>query len=525
MFPKLSFWVISSLILLSGVFASSHYLIYPGSTSPLNLTCDSNAPPASIERAPCVVTADTNTLLSISITAGQVTNGTSEMFRAHPLLVTCLQRVSSALSIVPHILQFYLEAGRLNVETSDPVVNSELLKLHRAGLAVSFNSPNVSFDGLLQIVVSRCLDIFAAEEFSIGVVKLNESIDLQLRPDSLFFYPSQVNDTFFRLLDQSLSLRTLPVCPAGLFPTNSSYPVNGSTAEQTVGGVYHPLSRSSEGFSQLLQYPGTNVSFAGCSTRVVGYSAAARCATRLMSSRMFRLFRVLVSLLGDLSSSLLVVHSWSPSAYNITDPHCYSSPLNSSLFSEGRAMVLGIQETSSLSVLANFCRCSGFDYVYNGCGHVLVAVRHQRSTPPLTVIFPVSLLLPVTAYGEMESLYSVPPSIASLSPLFDSDGIRGQLLSRQYSVDQLAGTDRFFRIHPIVVGCLELVTEKLSVYNPSYSIRIMQAYARDKSSLQEDYSTGLAVRIYTQPGGMYVCMYVHTYVAFHLTLLIAGLNL
>ena len=149
-----------------------------------------------------------------------------------------------------------------------------------------------------------------------------------------------------------------------------------------------------------------------------------------MSSRMFRLFKVLVSLLKDRSSNLSVVHSWSPNAYNITDPHCYSSPLNSSLFSEGRAMILGRHGALTLSVLANLCRCSGFDYVYNGCSYVLVAVRHQRSAPPLNVIFPASLLLPVTPYGEMESLYSVPPSISSLSPLFDSDGIRGQMLSR-----------------------------------------------------------------------------------------------
>ena len=510
MVSTLGFWIIFSLILLPRVSTSSNYLIYPGSTSPLNLTCDPSTPPASIEGSPCLVTAGSNTLLSISITAGQVTNDSSEIFRAHPLLVTCLQRFSSKLSSVPHILQFYLrEEEGLAVDTPDSVVNSELLELHRAGMAVSFGFPDATFHTLLQTAVSRCLDIFAAAEFSMGVFQLNKSIDLQLRPDRLHFYPTSINATFFDLLDQSLSLRTLPICTADPFPANSSYPVNGSTAAQVVGQVYQPLSRSSPEFPELLQYPGTNISFYGCASTVTGYSAEARCATRVMSSRMFRLFRVLVGLLKGLSSGLSVVQSWSPNPFNITHPQCYSSPLNTSLFSEGRAMVLGALDPLSLSVLAQMCRCSGFDYVYNGCGYVLVAVRHQRSTPPLTVVFPTSLLLPVTPYGEIASLYFTPPSISSLSPLFDSDGIRGQMLSQRYSVGQLAGPDRFFRIHPALVGCLELVAEKLSVYSPAYSLRVLQAYSRDKSSKQEDFTTGLAVRIYTQPQGALIQYFIY----------------
>ena len=499
MFSSLSFGIIFSLVLLPLVSTSSHFLIYPGSTSPLNLTCEPNSPPVSIKGSPCLVSAGSNTLLSISITAGQITNGSSDIFRAHPLLLTCLQRFSSKLSAVPHFLQFYLSKGEeLLVRTPDPAVNSELLDFHRAGLAVSFAFPGSSFHTLLQTAVTRCMDIFAAEEFSMGIIQLNDSIDLQLRPDRLYFYPASINTTFFDLLDQSLAPRNIPVCSTDQFPANFSYPANGSSAEQVVGQVYQAEALSS---GDLLQYPGTNISFLGCTNTIIGYSAEARCATRVMSFRMFRLFKVLVALLKDLSSGLLVVQSWSPNSFNITDPQCQSSPLNTTLFAEGRAMVLRAQDPLTPSALAKLCRCSGFDYVYNGCGYVLVAVRLQRSTPPFTVVFPESLLLPVAPYGAIESLYFIPAPLSSLSSLFDSEGIRGQMLSQLYSVGQLAGPDRFFRMHPVLVGCLELVSEKLSVYSPAYSLRILQSYSRDRSTLQEDFATGLAIRIDTQPQG------------------------
>ncbi|KAI6655481.1 hypothetical protein LOD99_1980 [Oopsacas minuta] len=496
----LRYFLLFALFLLP-LEISGDYLIYPGSLTLLNLTCDPNSTPSNnLSGTPCLVTAGDTVQLSVSITAAHVRNMSSEGFRAHPLLISCLQRFSSKLSAMPQILQFYLsQQEALALPTNDSAINTELLDYHRAGLAVSFSFKNVSFNTLLQNTVTSCVDKFAAEQFTVGLIQLSDdTLDLQLRT-GFKFYPGGINDTYFSLVDNSLIPATLPNCPSNAFLINSTYPVSNSRPEQVVGQVYQPVNRSSEQFLNLLQYPDTKVMFSGCPNIITGYSIQQRCATRVMSFRLYRTFKVLAGLLGNLRSGLSVVRSWSTDPFNITNPLCYSSPLNTSLFSEGRALVMRALEGFSMDYLALLSQCAGFDYVYYGCDYVLVAVRNQRSTPPLTVVFPESVLLPVTLYGAAISLYPLSPSISEYSPLFDSDGIRDKMLSKFYTVNQLAGPDRYFRIHPVLVQCIQLVTESLTAYLSSYSIRIQQAYSRSLSSQLEDYTTGLAVKLSIYP--------------------------
>ena len=496
-----------SILFLLPLLASSDYLTYPGGLSPVNLTCETSSNPEDLYGTPCQVTAADNIQLSTSLIASHVRTG-GESFRAHPMLISCLQRFSAKLSATPEIFQFYLSQSQsLSIKTNDTAVDAEMLLYHQAGLAVSFKVKNTTFQVLLETAVSSCVERFAAVQFSVGLIELgNDTLDLQLR-ESFRFYPDGINDTYYGLVDASLIPRTPPVCnTTNLFLDNSSYPVDDSPAEQVVGRVYRAVSNSSEEFMTLLQYPATNIDFYGCPQRITGYSIQQRssCPARVMSFRMYRTFKVLAGLLGNDIGDLVVVRSWSLEPLNFTDPQCFSTPLNTTLFSEGRAMLLNAKGALTLSQLALLSRCAGFDYVYYGCGYVLVAVRKQRSTTPLTVIFPESVLLPITPYGDLVSLYPLSPSISTFSPLLDSDGIRASRLSTGYTVAQLAGGNRFFRMHPVLVQCLQLLTDSLSAYRPYYSIRIQQAYSRNLSSQLEDYTTGLAVKISVYPTGMFL---------------------
>lgn len=496
-----------TILFLLPLLAASNSLTYPGGLSPINLTCETTSNPEDIFGSPCQVTAADNVQLSTSLIAAHVRTG-GESFRAHPLLISCLQRFAARLSATPQIFQFYLSQSQsLSIKTNDTDVDTEMLRYHQAGLAVSFKVKNATFQVLLETAVTSCVEKFAAGQFSVGLIELgNDTLDLQLR-ESFRFHPISINVTYYGLVDASLIPRSFPTCTTNLFLDNSSYPVNDSTAEQVVGQVYEAVSNSSEQFMTLLQYPATNVNFYGCPSHITGYSIQHRCPARVMSFRMYRTFKILTGLLGNDIGGLVVERSWSLEPLNFsnsTDPQCYSTPLNTTLFSEGRAMLLNATGALDLSRLAMLSRCAGFDYVYYGCGYVLVAVRKQRSTTPLTVVFPQSVLLPITPYGDLVSLYPLSPSFATLSPLFDSDGIRDDQLSTGYTVAQLAGEDRFFRMHPLLVECVQLLTDSLSEYRPYYSIRIKQAYSRNLSSQLEDYTTGLAVKISVYPTGTFL---------------------
>ena len=487
------------------LLASSDYLTYPGGLSPVNLTCETTSSSEDLFGTPCQVTAADNVQLSTSLIAAHVRTG-GESFRAHPMLISCLQRFSAKLSATPEIFQFYLSQSQsLSIKTNDTAVDTEMLQYHQAGLAVSFKVNNATFQVLLETAVTSCVERFATVQFSVGLIELeNDTMDLQLR-ESFRFHPDGINSTYYSLVDTSLIPRNLPVCNTTyLFLDNSSYPVNDFTAEQVVGRVYRSVSNSSEEFMTLLQYPATNIDFYGCPQLITGYSIQQRCPARIMSFRMYRTFKMLAGLLGSDIVGLVVERSWSLEPLNFTNPQCFSTPLNTTLFSEGRAMLLNATGVLTLSRLAMLSRCAGFDYVYYGCGYVLVAVRKQRSTTPLTVIFPESVLLPITPYGDLVSLYPLSPSLSTFSPLLDSDGIRDSRLSTGYTVAQLAGGDRFFRMHPVLVQCLQLLTDSLSAYRPYYSIRIQQAYSRNLSSQLEDYTTGLAVKISVYPTGIYL---------------------
>ena len=488
--------LIFSLVSLSYPPVSSDGIHYPGSISPLTLDCISND--SQLYGVPCEVNASGNTHLSISFTVNHVRNKDFGRFRAHPLLISCLQNITSSLSIQLHILQFYLaEEEELVVLTNDTFLNGQLKYYHMAGLAVSFNIPNGSIENFFTHLILLCWNSISNTQYSVGIVNLNQSrLDLLLTNQTLF-YPNDIGDIFFALLNSYLIPSSWPKCSKDTFAEHSSYPDNITMPELVVGAITSHISRNSLEFLSLKQYPATNIIFSGCDSSITGASAHARCSSRVMSFRMYRMLQVLNAIVFTFKSTTLkVVRSWSNDPLNISQSACFSF-LNTSLYSEGRAMLLEAVGNLSQSHLAGLARCSGFDFVYYGCGHVLVAVRDQRSTIPLTLVFPRSILLPVNIKEPASSHYNTTPLGVSHSPLFDSSGIRDRKLSDGFKVCRIAGSDRYFRIHPVLVGCLQLLEDNLNCYFKNSSRIFNYTYLREQISAGDIWNlkTGLAVKI------------------------------
>ncbi|XP_041364851.1 uncharacterized protein LOC121380136 [Gigantopelta aegis] len=446
--------------------------------------------------------------LALTILVSHVKSQNDRYFRAHPVLIACAEKVMVDLTNQDKplmVIRGYQTRTEIGSSQSDQDIYAA------AGTAIQLMfRPKVNGDllSIAQAALNHCPLIFERAERDFGLVMMSDRVHIHMTEadgGGVFLgvdgYTGSEAGNFenwaWQQIDNGLDPEAVDTCtsftglpPGGVYPTGSPSP------EATVGHVDDPITRNSEDFNNLVQYPGRSVEFENeertspwcgdvdtpcqdCRSKPQGNSRSRRCASRLMSPRMFACIRILQKLVRhNLNRKLRIVSAFDEAREGHT-------PDAASLRTEGRLLTLKLSGTNSgadMNTLSKLARCADIDYVKNDGTRVIVAVRKSVDWNSDKVRFPESSVLIVSAPASKKDIYKLPRYVDEKKhPLIDPDSQEDLELAENTPLGLFKSKDsayRYLRVQPRLTMCHSALLHKLNKWNPQdvKTIDIVNAY-------------------------------------------------
>ncbi|XP_078663209.1 uncharacterized protein LOC144906623 [Branchiostoma floridae x Branchiostoma belcheri] len=413
--------------------------------------------------------------LSVYVPVSRWKSPTQRYFRANPTFIACLQNTSTALSGEDkpiEIAEGYRTAA--DSPSSDALTTGEAAVVRFTG-----NDTAGTVTDIVRVAIQQCVPVFEDVQRNIGITVTGDTVLIQMRPDDgsdLGF-----ESDWWTYLDAAYDLATTPTCEEDtvLSSNGDKYPSTATSAVAEVGEIDVAITRDSEDFKRLVQYPASHISFADeesssswcgaegtscnpCASHPAGFTPAQRCADRVMSKRLYTaLLRVDKHVRTQLNAQLRITEAWD-------EPHSAAEDgdqAEGSLHFEGRAAKLELTGSSDLTSLAKYCICADIDYIEHKGSYLFVAVQKQEGYSSNYIEFDSEALVPVLAPSADTDKYEV-SEVYTRAYLFDSNGREDKHLCDDGTIGDFKDPDeRYFRLDPTLVQCYQAISTRDNKYN------------------------------------------------------------
>ncbi|XP_035662269.1 uncharacterized protein LOC118406388 [Branchiostoma floridae] len=413
--------------------------------------------------------------LSVYVPVSRWKSPDQRYFRANPTFIACLQNTSTALSGEEKPIEI---AEGYRIASDSP--SSDALTTGEAAVVRFTNATaGMTVNDIVRVAIQQCVPVFEDVQRNIGITVTDDTVLIQMRPDDgsdLGF-----ESDWWTYLDSAYDLATTPTCEedTALSANGDKYPSTATSAEAEVGAIDSAITRDSEDFRQLVQYPASHILFADeesssswcgaegascnpCASHPVGFTPSQRCADRVMSKRLYTaLLRVDKHVRAQLNARLRITEAWD-------EPHSGAADgdqAENSLHNEGRAAKLELSGSSDLTSLAKYCICADIDYVEHKGTYLFVAVQKQEGYLSNYIEFDNEALVPVLPPSSNTDTYDV-SDVYTRAYLFDSDGKEDKYLCDDATIGDFKDPDeRYFRLDPTLVKCYQAISTRDNKYN------------------------------------------------------------
>ncbi|XP_066265527.1 uncharacterized protein [Branchiostoma lanceolatum] len=413
--------------------------------------------------------------LSVYVPVSRWKSPDQRYFRANPTFIACLQNTSTALSGEDKPIEI-AEGYRTAAESP----SSDALTTGEAAVVRFTNATDgMTVNDIVRVAIQQCVPVFEDVQRNIGIGVTDDTVLIQMRPDDgsdLGF-----ESDWWAYLDSAYDLATTPTCDEDtvLSSNGDKYPSTATSAEAEVGAIDYAITRDSEDFKRLVQYPASYILFADeesssswcgtegapcnpCASHPAGFTPSQRCADRTMSKRLFTaLRRVDKHVRAQLNAQLRITEAWDEPHSGAVD----GDQAENSLHYEGRAAKLELSGSSDLTSLAKYCICADIDYVEHKGTYLFVAVQKQEAYSSNYIEFDSEALVPVLPPSVATETYEV-GEVYTHAYLFDSDGRENKNLCDDGTIGDFKDPDeRYFRLDPTLVKCYQAISTRDNKYN------------------------------------------------------------
>ncbi|CAH1794195.1 unnamed protein product [Owenia fusiformis] len=492
-----------------------------------------------------------NKKLSLNFHVRDFKSQSSDLFRADPTFMRCLQEIRNHMSGKTVIInRGFKTASDLPGSTS----MRDLYSRSGCSATLGFKSGETGdVKEIAEAALYHCPAIFASVQRDIGLIIMHKTLHIHMTGPGdtepyfqLAGYESMANTEEFRTwaLDK-IDEYYDPINPSSCssytgLDEGGIYPEGSTSPEATVGKLDIQITREKAGdYGRLMQVPSRNVIFKNddrdatwcgiqnqpcidCRSAIKGHSLASRCGSRLVSPRLYYVIRQvqkMVRLYSVFGSAKLQVNAAFAEATSLHPSGPYPP---GSLHYEGRAAEITLTGTPSSTLLKELSKlaiCAGATYVQHKADHVYIAVKKQASTIAQHSRFPGIQLNHVVPPFEKKSHYELPEIGTELERksryIFDGD-LQTSKLSDHTTIDMFKSHQseaRYFRLNPLLVQCFENIRYKenkwLKPTDLPVEIEVVTGYmttVEERSKIPESdprynmHSSGLAMAIKYKDG-------------------------
>ncbi|XP_070580394.1 uncharacterized protein [Ptychodera flava] len=438
--------------------------------------------------------------LSLNYHVRDFKSSSSQYFRAHPVLLQCLQKVRTAMYKMGEKVVI---ANGYNTRDDVSGSSDTHIQYLRSGSAAELaykygGTGNKDAVDLADVIVRQCITLFHSIQRDIGLYLYTDKVHVHIQgadEESAYYGAAsgagkdaaELQAWVLDITDEVYDPARTPTCDLTEHTLNNGdhYPTHFSSAEAAVGALDRKVTRDMNAdFNRLVQYAGRNIEFENaeslsswcgtqgracvdCKAGIKGSTPDSRCADRVMSTRLISVIKYL---------QMMVRNHWSASGVKLKVLEAWDEPHEGSpngdhpadsIHYEGRAATLTLSDgdTSKLTNLASFAICSGMDFVQHNGDRIFVAVKKQDGPQQRLVHFPVSDLLAAEAPANDTDIYAIPDIYSSDEKssmyLFDSDHKEGRKLSNNATIENFKSkTSRYFRLDPQLVECYQHIVTR-----------------------------------------------------------------
>ncbi|XP_067670935.1 uncharacterized protein [Haliotis asinina] len=459
--------------------------------------------------------------LSLLVMVHNFRSKSSNYFRAHPVFISCLQLILNDLQ--NENTRALISSGyKTKSDVGGSTSIQDLYAQAGTGAYIEFQT-GVTGDvkNIAKAALKHCPVIFERIQRDIGIIMTGTGMYIHMtgavdtQPHFSAEAGFDINQANFpawaqNLINEGLDPVQSPDCSSfqGL-ESGQIHPSDVTTPEELVGVVDQPITRDTpEDFIKLVQYQGTNVGFSNpersaawcgkegntcvdCTGSPAGNHVSKRCASRLMSARMYNFLRVLQKLTREnlAGDKLRVTKAFDEPYSGQTD---YSV---TSLHTEGRQLTVELENgKAGLKTVTKLAQCIGVDFIKHNGDYVVLAVRKMKGYAAQKVTFQQTVLLAVEPPHSKAHDYKLPVEFGESEyddyPLFDSSGQEEDLLAEDTTLGQFTSSDpefRYLRLSPLIAKCysqlLHYHNKRNADGDPTTGIDVVRGFISTKEQI------------------------------------------